>query len=74
MDDADRAQAHIERELEARISAARGILPPATESADECVECGELIPSARQVAVPGCQLCTHCADTHERMARLRLGL
>ncbi len=70
MDDADRAQAHMERELEARISAARGIAPPAAESADCCVECGLHIPSARQVAVPGCQTCTECAATLEQRARL----
>jgi phage/conjugal plasmid C-4 type zinc finger TraR family protein len=69
-DDADRAQAHIERELEARISAARGILPPAAESANECVECGLEIPSARQLAVPGCQTCTECAQSLEQRARL----
>lgn len=69
-DDADRAQAHMERELEERIAAARGIAPAATETASECVECGLEIPSARQVAVPGCQTCTECAATLEQRARL----
>lgn len=38
-------------------------------SADECIECGELIPSARQIAVPGCQLCITCAEKYEKKGR-----
>lgn len=76
MDDIDRAQerelAEREAALERIAAAARGIPPGHTspaESADECMECGELIPSARQIAVPGCQLCVECADRVERAAR-----
>lgn len=74
MDDADRAQKHIEQELQARIDAARGIvrgdraLDP-KDSEDECVECGALIPSARQIALPGVDLCVECAERLEREAR-----
>lgn len=39
------------------------------ESADECIECGELIPSERQIAVPGCQLCIDCAARYEKRGR-----
>ena len=35
-------------------------------SAEECVDCAELIPLARQVAVQGCQRCIHCQTLHER--------
>lgn len=35
------------------------------ESADECIECGDLISSARQIAVPGCTMCTDCASMKE---------
>jgi phage/conjugal plasmid C-4 type zinc finger TraR family protein len=34
-------------------------------SAKECVECGEDIPEARRVAVPGCQLCIYCQELNE---------
>ena len=61
MDDIDKAQQHIERELEDAIRAARGIQPPDTKSADCCVECGREIPSVRQQAIPGVQTCVDCA-------------
>ena len=82
MDAVDKAQeielAQRLAALEAAAEAARGVLPaqdktPA-DSADECIECGNLIPSARQVAMPGCQLCVECAERFEyetRMRRLR---
>ena len=38
----------------------------AGESAQDCMDCGLAIPSARQLAVPGCQYCTECADRLER--------
>lgn len=31
-------------------------------SATECVECGDLIPEGRRVAIPGVTLCTPCAE------------
>lgn len=37
----------------------------ATESAKNCCECDAMIPSARQIAVPGCQLCVGCASDFE---------
>jgi phage/conjugal plasmid C-4 type zinc finger TraR family protein len=65
MDEADRAQLTIEQTLDAAIRAARGILPPETESASECAICQLQIPSSRQLAVPGCQLCVDCATELE---------
>ena len=35
-------------------------------SAEECVECGEEIPEARQKALPGVQLCVFCQEMSER--------
>ena len=70
MDDIDRANDHIEKELENAIRAARGILPADTESAPNCAECGNEIPSQRMLAVPGCQYCYDCATRLEGM-RLR---
>ena len=60
-DECDRAQDHIERELELAIRAARGICPPDTESASNCAECGNEISSQRMLAVRGCTLCYDCA-------------
>lgn len=36
------------------------------ESLSECEECGEDIPKARQIAVPGVRLCIHCKELSER--------
>jgi len=73
-DMADRAQKRIDRELQANIAAARGIVPPNRESANECEECGELIPSARQLAMPGCTMCAECRENREIRARREAGL
>ena len=61
MDDIDKAQQHIERELEDAIRAARGVMPADTRSAECCIECGCEIPSMRQQAIPGVQTCVDCA-------------
>ena len=36
------------------------------DTADNCVECGLQIPSARQLALPGVQMCVECAELAER--------
>jgi phage/conjugal plasmid C-4 type zinc finger TraR family protein len=36
------------------------------DSASECEDCGDLIPQARRVAVPGCLYCVACQTAHER--------
>jgi RNA polymerase-binding transcription factor DksA len=69
VDDIDKAQQHIEQELELAIRAARGICPPDTESAQDCVRCGLAIDSRRQLAVPGCTMCRDCADEVESLRR-----
>jgi phage/conjugal plasmid C-4 type zinc finger TraR family protein len=68
-DIADNANDHIERELENAIRAARGVMPVDTQSAQDCVRCGMSISSARQLAVPGCQLCVDCSDEVESLRR-----
>lgn len=35
-------------------------------SATHCQECGEVIPQARQLAVPGVALCVECQALRER--------
>lgn len=34
-------------------------------SALECDDCGEVIPEARRLAVPGCRLCVDCQGLAE---------
>lgn len=36
------------------------------ESAEECESCGEVIPQARRLAVPGCRFCVDCQSRLER--------
>jgi phage/conjugal plasmid C-4 type zinc finger TraR family protein len=72
MDEADRAQVQEEAMLEFAIRAARGVLPADSRSAETCAICSMAISSARQVAVPGCTMCTECAQEWEN--RIRRGL
>jgi phage/conjugal plasmid C-4 type zinc finger TraR family protein len=66
---ADNADKAIADHLEAAIRAARGVMPADTRSAEVCEECGLEISSARQIAVPGCVLCTDCAEVVESLRR-----
>lgn len=38
----------------------------AQPSLEECEECGDEIPEARRIAVPGCTLCIYCKEKSER--------
>jgi len=51
------AVAEKRREME------RQALSPSLEN---CEECGDDIPEARRIAVPGCKLCIHCKEIAER--------
>lgn len=63
MDIADQAQAEIER---MNVKVSRTSSKKATPvSAEFCVECGEPIPEARRLAVPGCRLCVECQTERE---------
>ncbi|MBG0621142.1 TraR/DksA family transcriptional regulator [Enterobacter roggenkampii] len=42
-------------------------------SAKHCSECGEDIPEARRVAMPGCQTCASCQEVLELMIKQRKG-
>jgi phage/conjugal plasmid C-4 type zinc finger TraR family protein len=61
-DDADVTQDRIEIELERALSTTPRY---AGISADDCESCGEEIPVARQIAVPGVQHCVVCAGRIE---------
>lgn len=60
---ADMAQAEQER-LNAR-SAERLKSVRVDTSLKFCAECGEPIPEARRLAVPGCRLCIECQTERE---------
>ena len=38
----------------------------AEPSLEECEECGDEIPQARRLAIPGCRLCIFCKQHQER--------
>ena len=65
----EQIEASLQDEL-ARLRARRG---PAGESAEDCADCGEPIPEARRVAVPGVKLCIDCAGGRERRFEARPG-
>lgn len=52
------AVAEVRRQLEAQRN---------RPSSEECEECGEDIPKARQEAIPGVQLCIYCQERQERI-------
>lgn len=58
----DKASELEEIERQAAISR---IVRYSGESAQDCTDCGLAIASQRQLAVPGCQLCTECAGYAE---------
>jgi phage/conjugal plasmid C-4 type zinc finger TraR family protein len=60
----DRAQAHIERETELRISAIRRRAVIGAGRAC-CRDCGAPIPEARRTQVPNAQCCAPCQNDRE---------
>jgi phage/conjugal plasmid C-4 type zinc finger TraR family protein len=65
-DDADRASELAQTAVDHAVRQIKSKALTHLDSADECVECGNLIPSARQLAIPGVQLCIECARCAER--------
>lgn len=63
----DVMQARLDLLLQNRPRLASGI------SASECQECGDDIPQARRVALPGIQTCTECAQLIEEQTRFQRG-
>jgi phage/conjugal plasmid C-4 type zinc finger TraR family protein len=51
------AIANVRRQLEKQA---------AQPSLEECEECGDEIPLARRLAIPGCKLCVFCKEKQER--------
>lgn len=70
-DIADRAAEVIEQNEARQAQHRRATAPTSTYTHSECVECGLQIDSGRQIAQPGCTMCTDCADWWERCAARR---
>jgi phage/conjugal plasmid C-4 type zinc finger TraR family protein len=66
----EQIEASISDEL-ARMKAAKR---PAGESLAECAECGEPIPEARRVALPGVKFCVECQGARDVRPVLRGGI
>lgn len=58
-------QQQIDDSIEDAIKRARAQLP-AGPSLSHCEECGEEIPEARRVAVPGVRLCLACQSERDK--------
>ncbi|MDU4001396.1 TraR/DksA C4-type zinc finger protein [Pluralibacter gergoviae] len=67
----DAAQEYIERITAAGIEACR--INHNAISAKECRECGESIPEARRVNLPGVQTCIDCQQEIEDRERIMRG-
>ncbi|WPM85815.1 DksA/TraR family C4-type zinc finger protein [Apirhabdus apintestini] len=55
----------IESTVQDAVSRARSAIPKG-ESLLYCDECGETIPEARRVAIPGVRLCVKCQETLDK--------
>jgi phage/conjugal plasmid C-4 type zinc finger TraR family protein len=66
-------QQQIDDSVEDAIRRARAQLP-AGPGASHCMECGETIPEARRLAMPGVRLCVDCQAGHDREQDAALNL
>ena len=37
-----------------------------------CSDCGDPIPAARKLAMPGCRYCVTCQEEHDRLPKFKL--
>lgn len=51
------------------IQRARANLHHDHNDTDYCLECGELIPTARRKIMPGVELCVECQEKHDARAK-----
>lgn len=61
----DDANEHAEHLLQQALAQHQRRAGSQATSAEWCEGCGEAIPLARRVAVPGCQRCVDCQQVHE---------
>ena len=62
----DDANEHAEHLLQQALAQHQRRAGSQATSAEWCEGCGEAIPLARRVAVPGCQRCVDCQQLRER--------
>jgi len=67
----DQANELVEHRLQLAIQRHR--IDQKAVSAEHCSECGEGIPEARRVAMPGCKTCASCQEVLELMIKQRKG-
>ncbi|ELY2040148.1 TraR/DksA family transcriptional regulator [Enterobacter ludwigii] len=67
----DQANELVEHRLQLAIQKHR--IDQNAVSAEHCSECGESIPVARRVAMPGCKTCASCQEVLELMIKQRKG-
>ena len=67
-EEAEMGQLHaIHNNMNAIANVRRQLAKQALEpSLEECEECGDEIPEARRLAIPGCKLCVFCKEKQER--------
>jgi len=71
MDEADKAQEEVDRQLATTIANIKleQDVKLARLAADDCIDCGVDIPMERKLAVPGCQRCVSCKEKFEILQR-----
>lgn len=65
IEESEMGQLHALHLNENAIAAIRKRMPTG-DSAEECTDCGEVIPLERRLAAKGCMRCIHCQTLHER--------
>ena len=65
IEESEMGQLHALHLNENAIAAVRRNMPTG-DSAENCTDCGELIPLARRIAAKGCLRCITCQTIHER--------
>ena len=69
MDEFDRAQELEALHLAASLAAQAAASRPLGASLAQCDDCGDPIPEARRLAVPGCTRCMACQELAEQRKR-----
>lgn len=65
-DEIDRANDMAQRHLDAALNAHKA----KHARSEDCIECGEVISEARQLATGGTELCIECASLAEQKGRM----
>jgi len=71
MDEADKAQQEREQQLSITLTKKKQEqeIKQTRPSADNCTDCDDPIPVARQLVEPGCQRCVACKERFELLQK-----